>query len=295
VLFYDGPFDPAYRIELITRYGVTGYCAAATELRRLVALQLPENAMPALRLTVSAGESLNPPILARWEGITGKPVLEAYGLTETLMLVANYRDTEVRAGSMGRPLPGVELDLITGEGTLASPGQIGELALRLPSPHLMLGYWRDPERTAAAMRTVDGQSYFLTGDNARADQDGYLYYEGRADDVINSAGYRIGPQEVENALLEHRSVRESAVVPSPDQERGEVVKAFVVLHDGHTGTPELAKELQDFVKAHTAPYKYPRRIEFVAELPKSPVGKIQRRQLRQQEMEAQSKAAKISE
>lgn len=293
VLFYDGPFDPAYRIELITRYGVTVYCAAATELRHLVALEVPENAMPALRLTVSAGESLNPPVLARWKAITGKPVLEAYGLTETLMLVANYRDTEVRPGSMGRPLPGVELDLITNEGMRASPGQVGQLALRLPSPHLMLGYWRDPERTAAAMEIVDGQSYFLTGDNARADNNGYLYYEGRADDVINSAGYRIGPQEVENALVEHQLVRESAVVPSPDEERGEVVKAFVVLHDGHTGTPELAKELQDFVKAHTAPYKYPRRIEFVAELPKSPVGKIQRRQLRQQEMEAQGKGVKV--
>lgn len=293
VLFYDGPFDPAYRIELITRYGVTVYCAAATELRRLVALNLADGAMPSLRLTVSAGESLNPPILNRWKEMTGRPVLEAYGLTETLMLIANYRGTEVRPGSMGRPLPGVELDVISTDGTLAPTGQIGELALRLPSPHLMMGYWQDAERTAAAMVTVNSQDYFLLGDNARADEDGYFFYEGRADDVINSAGYRIGPQEVENALLEHKFVRETAVVPSPDEERGEVVKAFVVLHDGHQGSPELAKELQDFVKKQTAPYKYPRRIEFVAELPKSFVGKIQRRELREQEM-AKSKAPKAS-
>ncbi|MBD0415075.1 acyl-CoA synthetase [Oryzicola mucosus] len=285
VLFYDGPFDADYRLELIARYGVTVYCAAATELRRLVALNLGANPVPSLRLTVSAGESLNPPVLESWKAMTGRPVLEAYGLTETLMLVANYRDTEVRPGAMGRALPGVTLDLITTEGVLAVPGETGQIALRLPSPHLMLGYWQDPERTASTMTTVGGQAYFLTGDNARADEDGYLYYEGRADDVINSAGYRIGPQEVENALVEHPLVREAAAVPTPDSERGEVVKAFVVLHDGHQGTDSLAKELQDFVKRLTAPYKYPRRIEFVTELPKNPVGKIQRRLLRQQEFD----------
>lgn len=286
VLFYDGPFDPEYRLELIARHGVTVYCAAATELRRLVALDLTGRTLPKLRLTVSAGESLNPPVLEAWKVMTGKPVLEAYGLTETLMLVANYRDTEVRSGAMGRALPGVELDLITSEGQLAGPGQTGQIALRLPSAHLMLGYWRDPERTASTRMSVNGQDYFLTGDNARADDDGYLYYEGRADDVINSAGYRIGPQEVENALIEHPMVREAAAVPSPDEERGEVVKAFVVLHEGFEGSDALARELQDFVKRLTAPYKYPRRIEFIADLPKNPVGKIQRRELRLREFAA---------
>lgn len=286
VLFHDGPFDPAYRIELLARHGVSVFCAAATELRHLVALDLGGRVLPALRLTVSAGESLNPPVLAAWKAMTHRPVLEAYGLTETLMLVANYRDTEIRAGSMGRPLPGVQIDLIAEGARIAQPGETGQIALRLPSPHMMLGYWQDPERSARALHRVDGQDYFLTGDNARADADGYLYYEGRADDVINSAGYRIGPQEVENALIEHPLVREAAVVPSPDAERGEVVKAFVVLHDGHQGSPELARELQDFVKASTAPYKYPRRIEFVAELPKNAVGKIQRRLLRQREFDA---------
>src|SRR5690606_2785086 len=127
-------------------------------------------------------------------------------------------DTEIRPGAMGRPLPGVALDLITGDGEIAAPGQTGQIALRLPSPNMMLGYWQDEERTASTLRTIDGRDYFLTGDNARADTDGYLYCEGRADDVINSAGYRIGPQEVENALIEHPMVREAAAVPSPDPE-----------------------------------------------------------------------------
>lgn len=288
VLFYDGPFDAEYRVELIARHGVSVYCAAATELRRLVALDLSGRQFPRLRITVSAGESLNPPVLAAWSAMTGRPVLEAYGLTETLMLVANYRDTEIRPGAMGRPLPGVTLDLITGDGEIAAPGQTGQIALRLPSPNMMLGYWQDEERTASTLRTIDGRDYFLTGDNARADTDGYLYYEGRADDVINSAGYRIGPQEVENALIEHPMVREAAAVPSPDPERGEVVKAFIVLHDGFEGSPALAKELQDFVKRMTAPYKYPRRIEFIDELPKNAVGKIQRRDLRLREFASQS-------
>lgn len=283
VLFYDGPFDADYRVELIARHGVTVYCAAATELRRLVALDLAGKDISRLRITVSAGESLNPPILAAWSAMTGRPVLEAYGLTETLMLVANYRDTEVRPGAMGRALPGVELAIVKADGEFAATGETGQLALRLPSANIMLGYWQDEARTASTRSVIGGVEYFLTGDNARADADGYLYYEGRADDVINSAGYRIGPQEVENALVEHPMVREAAVVPSPDEERGEVVKAFIVLHDGFEGNPALAKELQDFVKKTTAPYKYPRRIEFIDELPKNAVGKIQRRDLRLRE------------
>ena len=288
VLFYDGPFDADYRIDLIARHGVTVYCAAATELRRLVALDLTGKDISQLRITVSAGESLNPPVLSAWSAMTGRPVLEAYGLTETLMLVANYRDTEVRPGAMGRPLPGVELDIITADNRIAEAGQTGQLALRLPSPNIMLGYWQDEARTTSTRKTVNGVEYFLTGDNARADADGYLYYEGRADDVINSAGYRIGPQEVENALIEHPMVREAAAVPSPDEERGEVVKAFIVLHDGFEGSPALAKELQAFVKRMTAPYKYPRRIEFIDELPKNAVGKIQRRDLRLREFAGQT-------
>jgi acetyl-CoA synthetase len=290
VLFHDGPFDAMRRIDLIERYGVTVFCAAATELRHLVALELGARDLRRLRLTVSAGESVNPSILARWQASTGTPVLEAYGLTETLMLVANYRDTDVRPGSMGRPLPGLEVALITEDGRHAEPGEIAEIALRLPSPQMMLGYWNDPARTEATLREVGEKSYFMTSDTAHRDARGYLYYHGRSDDVINSAGYRIGPQEVENALIEHAAVKEVAAVPSPDEERGEVVKAFIVLHDGYTGDSALVAELQAHAKRSTAPYKYPRRIAFVTDLPRSAVGKVQRRELRRQERDTWMRA-----
>ena len=283
VLFYDGPFVPEERCDLIERHRVTVYCAAATELRHMIALDLSGRDLSSLRLTVSAGEAVNPQVVERWQAMTSGILLEAYGLTETLMLVANYRGTKVKPGSMGRQLPGVELELFGEDGKPASPGQVGQIALRLPNPQMMLGYRNDPDKSAAVLHRHGGATYFMTSDNARRDGDGYLYYEGRSDDVINSAGYRIGPQEVENALMEHPSVKEAAAVPSPDAERGEVVKAFIVLHAGYAGSDALVREMQDFVKRLTAPYKYPRRIEFVDELPKSPIGKIQRRELKARE------------
>jgi len=291
VLFYDGPFVPEERCELIERQGVTVYCAAATELRHMIALDFAGRNLGSLRLTVSAGEAVNPQVVEKWQALTSGVLLEAYGLTETLMLVANYRDTKVKPGSMGRQLPGIELELFTEDGRLAGPGELGQIALKLPNPQMMLGYRNDPEKTAAVLHAHEGTTYFMTSDNARRDTDGYLFYEGRADDVINSAGYRIGPQEVENALMEHPAVKEAAAVPSPDPERGEVVKAFVVLHTGFQGGDGLVRELQDFVKRLTAPYKYPRRIEFVADLPKSAVGKIQRRELKAREREKMEKLA----
>jgi acyl-coenzyme A synthetase/AMP-(fatty) acid ligase len=170
---------------------------------------------------------------------------------------------------MGKPLPGLETAILD-----------GQLAIRLPNPQMMLGYWNEPERTAAGKTTVNGVQYWLTGDMVRQDEEGYLFYEGRADDIISSAGYRIGPMEVENALLEHPAVQESAAVGKPDAERGEIVKAFVVLKAGCAGTPQLAAELQEHVKRVTAPYKYPREVEFIAELPKNASGKLLRRVLR---------------
>ncbi|MGR3779934.1 MAG: AMP-binding enzyme [Albimonas sp.] len=155
------------------------------------------------------------------------------------------------------------------------------MALKCPFDGLMLGYWRDPERTEACFRTAaDGTRWFMTGDLARKDADGYFWYEGRADDVINAAGYRIGPAEVEGAVMSHDAVRECACVASPDEKRGVVVKAFVVLHEGHAADEAMASALQDHVKAQTAPYKYPRRIEFLDALPKTVSGKVQRRVLR---------------
>jgi acyl-coenzyme A synthetase/AMP-(fatty) acid ligase len=281
VLFYDGPFDARRRLELLERYRVSVFCAAATELRRLVALDLGAHDLSALRLTVSAGETVNPEIVSQWQQKTRRPLLDGYGQTETLMTVVNYPSMPVRPGSMGRPLPGTDAAILDDAGRPLPPGTPGMLAIRLPNPQLMLGYWRDPARTQeTVLRDAEGTHWFLTQDVAVMDEAGYVTYEGRADDVINSAGYRIGPLEVENALIEHAAVQECAVVGSPDPERGEVVKAFVVLKPGLMGDDALASELQEHVKRLTAPYKYPRRIAFVADLPRTPSGKILRRELR---------------
>jgi acyl-coenzyme A synthetase/AMP-(fatty) acid ligase len=269
VLFYQGAFDPRERLRLLAKHRVTVFCAAATEFRRLVNEDVSAHDLSALRLTVSAGETVNPEIVRRWRELAGVPLLDGYGQTETLMTVLNYPFMPVKPGSMGKPLPGIDTAILE-----------GQLAIRLPNPQMMLGYWNEPERTNAGMTTVDGVQYWLTGDMVRQDEDGYLFYEGRADDIISSAGYRIGPMEVENALLEHPAVQESAAVGKPDAERGEIVKAFVVLKAGRAGTPQLAAELQAHVKQVTAPYKYPREIEFVPELPKSASGKLLRRVLR---------------
>lgn len=269
VLFYQGAFDPKERLRLLAKHRVTVFCAAATEFRRLVNEDLSPHDLSALRLTVSAGETVNPEIVRRWRKASGVPLLDGYGQTETLMTVLNYPFLPVKPGSMGKPLPGLETAIVD-----------GQLAIRLPNPQMMLGYWNEPERTAAARKTVDGIDYWLTGDMVREDEEGYLFYEGRADDIISSAGYRIGPMEVENALLEHPAVQESAAVGEPDAERGEIVKAFVVLKPGIEGSAALAAELQAHVKRTTAPYKYPREIEFVGELPKNASGKLLRRVLR---------------
>ena len=269
VLFFHGGFDPRQRLALLARHRVSVFCAAATEFRRLVNEDVQAHDLSALRLAVSAGETVNPEIVRRWRELTGVALLDGYGQTETLMTVLNYPFLPVKPGSMGKPLPGIETAILD-----------GQLAIRLPNPQMMLGYWNEPERTAAGKVMRDGAEYWLTGDMVRRDEDGYLFYEGRADDIISSAGYRIGPMEVENALLEHPAVQESAAVGKPDPERGEIVKAFVVLKPGFEGSPRLAAELQAHVKQVTAPYKYPREIEFAAELPKNASGKLLRRVLR---------------
>jgi len=283
VLFYDGDFDPKERLRLIEKYGVNVFCAAATEFRRLILEDMSPYDLSKLRHTVSAGETVNPEVVQRWRALTGIPLYDGYGLTEILMVVLNYPCMPVKPGSMGRPLPGTDALVIGDDDRPVPPGESGRLVIKLPNPQLMLEYWRDPERTAACFVDVDGVRCFLTGDMVAADADGYLFYRGRSDDVINASGYRIGPLEVENALMEHPAVQECAAVGSPDPERGEVVKAFVVLNDGYSGDAGLARVLQDHVKQVTAPYKYPRKVEFVADLPKTPTGKIRRRELRDRE------------
>jgi acyl-coenzyme A synthetase/AMP-(fatty) acid ligase len=282
-LFYDGPFDPLERLRLLERYRVNVYCAPATELVRVAEQDVAAFDLTALRQTVSAGEAVSPVIAERWRAATGMPISEAYGQTESLMIVLNYPGETVKPGSMGRPSPGSRIEIIDAAGTILPAGEEGDIALLTPNPQLMLGYWQEPERTQGCF--VDGPDgrWYLTGDRGARDEDGYIWYRGRLDDIINSAGYRIGPTEVENALLDHPDVAECAVVGKPDAARGEIVKAFVVLRAGREGTDELVKALQEHCRTLTAPYKYPREIAFIEALPKTLTGKIKRRELRDKE------------
>ena len=292
--FYDGPFSPPERLRLVAKHRITVYCAPGTELYRLVNEELGRYDLRALRRVVSAGEAINPVVAKRWEAATGIRIDEAYGQTEALMLVLNYPGEPVRYGSMGLPSLGSDVDVIDETGRRLPPGEEGDLAVLLPNPQAMLGYWKDEERTVA--RHLDGPDgrWSLTGDRAEKDDDGYLWYKGRSDDVINSAGYRIGPLEVENALLEHPSVQACAVVGSPDPERGEIVKAFVVLREGFARSDARVRELQDHVKSITAPYKYPRAVEFVSELPMTMTGKIRRRELKDLEITSKGEGAQTT-
>ena len=278
--FYDGPFDPAERLRLLEKHRMTVYCAPATELYRIVNEDISRYDLRALRRTISSGEATNPVVAEKWQNATGVRVDEAYGQTEGLMLVLNYPGEPVKHGSMGRPSPGSDVDIIDETGLRLGPEEEGDTAIRMPTPQMMLGYWKEPEKTESCFIEGADSRWFLTGGRGKRDADGYLWFTGRSDDVINSAGYRIGPLEVENALLEHESVQECAVVGSPHDERGEIVKAFVVLKNGFEPCEPLTKDLQTHVKSVTAPYKYSRAVEFVAELPKTVTGKIRRTELR---------------
>ena len=285
---FDGPFEPAGRLALLAKHRISVYCAPATELNRVVDETVSDYDISALRRTVSAGEPMNPIVAERWQAATGVDVCEAYGQTESLMTVFNFPSEPVKIGSMGRPGPGITLDIVNDTGERLGPDEEGHIAVLQPNPLMMLGYWKDSDKTDACF--IDGPDgrWYLSGDRGTRDAEGYFWFAGRADDVITSAGYRIGPMEVENALLEHAAVLECAVVGSPDPERGEIVKAFVVLREGFTGDVALVQGLQDHVKSLTAPYKYPRNIAFLDELPKTITGKIRRRDLRDRERVAKS-------
>lgn len=283
ILFYDGPFEPEARFDLLEKYNVTIFCAAATELRQLIHLDVTGRAFDKLRLTVSAGESVNPDVVRNWRAMTGSLLLDGYGQTETLMTIVNYPCLPVKPGSMGKPLPGTDMAVLADDGSLAKAGETGQLVIKLPNPQIMLGYLNDEKRTQETRIRVGGEPWFITGDSVYQDEDGYIFYDGRDDDIINSAGYRIGPMEVENAMMEHKAVSECAAVASPDAERGEVVKAFIILADGFTASDALVADIQNTVKRLTAPYKYPRKITFLTELPKTITGKIRRKVLKELE------------
>ena len=261
-LLHDGRFDPEERLDVLEREGVNVLCMAPTEYRA-IAKRARLRPLPALTGLVAAGEALNPEVLRAWEAATGLGIRDGYGQTETGQLTANPPGAPPRPGSMGRPLPGVDLRVDDGELVLADPST---------DPTFFVGYVDGAAPVPGAWRT---------GDRVRVDGDGYLYFEGRTDDVIISAGYRIGPFEVESALVAHPAVAEAAVVAAPDDERGSIVRAVVVVREGYAASRELAGELQDHVKRQTAPYKYPRVVEFADELPKTASGKVRRALLRE--------------
>ena len=235
------------------------------------------------RIVCSAGEPLNPEAIRWFREQYGLTVLDYYGLTESYPLVANYPFMDVREGSMGKPMPGWDVQILDEDEKPLPQGERGEICLRARSnPHYPIGYWNNHEDSEETF----GGDWFHTKDAASLDEDGYVWYEGRADDVIIAAGYRIGPFEVESALPRARGVAEAAAVASPDERRGIVVKAFIVLAEGKEGSDELVKEIKGFVRQRLSAYAYPRKIEFVDELPKTLTGKIRRIELRQAEVEA---------
>lgn len=276
VCLYEGRFEPSRQLDLLESFAPQVFCAPPTEFRLLVKQDLSRRRFPGLREVVSAGEPLNPEVIRAWRDATDLPIRDGYGQTETILLVGNFPGVPLRPGSMGLPMPGHEVAVIDEAGQPLPPGEVGDVAVRRGPPSLFAGYWRDPEATARCRRG----SWYVTGDRASVDGDGYFWFVGRADDVIISAGYRIGPFEVESALLEHPEVLEAAAVAAPDATRGSVVKAFVVLRTGADRDDAMVRRLQEHVKAVTAPYKYPRVVEFVDELPKTVSGKIRRVELR---------------
>jgi acyl-coenzyme A synthetase/AMP-(fatty) acid ligase len=276
-----GKFDPSLTLDTLAAFPITTWCAPPTALRLIVRQDLARWKFPHLRHCVTAGEPLNPEVLNLWRAATGLTLHEGYGQTETVVLIANCRcsGAAVRPGSMGKVVPGMSLGLVDDALQEVPPGREGEIAVRL-RPERPLGlfreYWLNPEEGARKFK-VD---WYLTGDRAIRDSDGYFWFLGRRDDVIKSSGYRIGPFEVESALMEHPAVLDVAVIGKPDPLRGQIVKACIVLRENVAGTEELKTELQLHCKRLIAAYKYPREVEFVHELPKTTSGKTRHVELR---------------
>ena len=283
VLQRKGGFDPRQQLDFLSRHEVTNVFATPTAIRSMMGIKDAGKEFPCkFRRVCSAGEPLNPEAIKWFREQYGVTVLDFYGLTESYPLVANFPWMDVREGSMGRPMPGWEVAILDEDEQPVAQGERGEICLKARSnPHYPLGYWNNEE----ASKETFGGEWFHTKDAASMDEDGYVWYEGRADDVIIAAGYRIGPFEVESACLEHPAVAEAAAVASPDERRGSVVKAFIVLAEGATGDDECVKSIQSTVRDSLSAYAYPRKIEFVEELPKTLTGKIRRIELRQAELD----------
>jgi acetyl-CoA synthetase len=283
VMSYDfEKFVPADMLRILERYKVTTFCAPPTVYRFMALEDVSQYDLSSLKYCATAGEPLNPDLFEKWQRLTGHQMREIYGQTELCVTVGTFPWMKVCPGSMGKPSPQFDVDLVDENGASVPPGVVGEIVVRTRKGRpvgMFHGYHRDPERTKA----VWYDDAYHTLDLAWRDEWGYYWYVGRADDVIKSSGYRIGPFEVESALLEHPAVVETAITGVPDPVRGQIIKATVVLRKGYEPSEALIKELQEHVKRTTAPYKYPRIIEFVSELPKTISGKIRRVELRERD------------
>lgn len=286
IFVYDmEKFVPDNLLKAIEKHKITSFCAPPTIYRFLIKEDLSRYDLSSIKIACTAGEPLNPEVFNQFKKATGLEIIEGFGQSETSVLCANFEWIKPKPGSMGKPSPLYDVDIVDENGKTCPPGTEGNIVIKnldhfLP-PGLFTGYYRDEEATSKVWH--DG--VYNTGDMAWRDEDGYFWFVGRSDDVIKCSGYRIGPFEVESALIEHPSVLECAVTAVPDPIRGQVVKATIVLTKGWTASDKLVKELQNYVKKVTAPYKYPRIIEFVDELPKTVSGKIKRKEIRAHDLE----------
>ncbi len=271
-------FDAHDILPMFAKYNITTFCAPPTMLRLMVKENISKYDLSSIEHMTTAGEALNPEVFRQFEAATGLQIMEGFGQTETTVALANLIGTKARLGSMGKPVPLYDIHLLDADGNDVPTGETGEICINVKNGApcgLFTGYYNDEEKTAEVWH--DG--FYHTGDTAWRDEDGYFWYVGRVDDVIKSSGYRIGPFEIENVIMELPYVLECGVSAEPDEVRGQVVKASIVLTKGVEGTDELKREIQNYVKTHTAPYKYPRIVEFRTELPKTTSGKIMRNKL----------------
>ncbi|PLR98495.1 acyl-CoA synthetase MbcS [Bacillus sp. T33-2] len=277
---YQGRFSPEKYLELLQEQKVNVLCCTPTEYRMIAKMEgLNTYELSSLRSAVSAGEALNREVIDVFKNTFNIQIRNGYGQTESTLLIGTLLNDEHRPGSMGKPIITGTVEIVNEDGVQVGAGEIGNIAIHKELPALFNMYYKDPDKTNRSYRG----DYFITGDRARKDEEGFYWFHGRSDDVIISSGYTIGPFEIEDALMKHPAVLECAAVASPDDIRGNVVKAFIVLQKGVEESAELIKELQNFVKQITAPYKYPRIIEFVEHLPKTDSGKIRRVVLRDRE------------
>ena len=280
IILYDNDgFDLDEHLEIIKKHKVTTFCAPPTIYRLMAQSNLANFEVSSLRHCFSAGEPLNPEAMRSWKNATGCDVYDGYGQTETINIIANFPGMKIKKGSMGRPCPGFEIEIIDNQANILEINQIGNIGIKITDPYppgLFRGYYQDQKKTSEVFKN----GWYFTGDTATKDKDGYFWFVGRSDDIITSSGYRISPFEVESVLLEHPYIVEAAVVAKPDKVRGEIVAAFIVLGKNYTVNRRLKLEIQEFVKNNTAPYKYPREIIFTKNLPKTISGKIRRIDLR---------------